>query len=107
MFTITTELIIALSIGVLLGILMACLLSRKERSDNSFWSKIFTSNSDLDSTIGIFAFTWIVTVMLFLFQDSLKDATEVGYIILAATNGLSSITGVKVGANMERSKNGG
>ena len=107
MFTITTELIIALIVGILLGMLIVRLLSKKERSGESFWSNIFTSNSDLDSTIGIFAFTWIVTVMVFLFQDSLKNATEVGYIILAATNGLSGITGVKMGANMERTKTGG
>lgn len=104
MFTITTELIIAVSVGILLGILIARLLSRKERSSESFWSRVFTSNQELDSTIGIFAFVWVITIMVLLFQDALSSATEVGYIILAATNGLSGITGVKVGANMERSK---
>ena len=104
MFTITTELIIVLGIGVLLGILITALLSRKERSGDTFWSRVFTSNQELDSTIGIFAFVWIITLMVLLFQDALSNATEVGYIILAATNGLSGITGVKMGANMERSK---
>ena len=108
MFTITTELIIAVVIGVLLGILIACLFSRKERSSGeTFWSRVFTSNQELDSTIGIFAFVWVITIMVLLFQDALSSATEVGYIILAATNGLSGITGVKMGAQMERSKNGG
>ena len=109
MFTITTELIIAVAIGVLLGILIACLFSRrKERSSGeTFWSRVFTSNQELDSTIGIFAFVWVITLMVLLFQDALSSATEVGYIILAATNGLSGITGVKMGANMKRSKTGG
>lgn len=108
MFTITTELIICLIIGILLGLLIAYLLSKKERSSGeTFWSRVFTSNQELDSTIGIFAFVWVITIMVLLFQDALSSATEVGYIILAATNGLSGITGVKMGANMERSKNGG
>lgn len=106
MFTITGPHLIYLAIGLLIGLIISRVISKNERTNNTFWSQVFASNRELDSTLGIFAFVWIVTIMVFHFQDSLKDATEVGYIILAATNGLSGITGVKMGANMERTRNG-
>ena len=105
MITLTRGHLIGAVVGLFLGVILARILYKKQRTDSdSFLSRVFTSGQDLDTTMGIIAFVWIVTIMVVYLQEALSDAKEVGYIILAATNGLSSIAGVKMGHSM---RNGG
>lgn len=94
MFTVQLHHIIIAITGLLLGLIISRLLSKKPPSENKgLFANIFTSNKELDTTLGILVFAYIITLMILHFHDDI--ASEAGYIILAAVNGITALLAVK------------
>ena len=101
--TITTAHLIYLSIGLIAGAVLMHMIGRKSTGEGVL-AKLFTSNREFDTTLGIILSAWLVFMMIHHFQDDLK--AEAGYIILAAVNGLMGILGYKKGVSDAQNGNG-
>ena len=94
--TITTAQVIFLVVGLAAGAVVMHLIGRKSTGEGLL-SKLFTSNREFDTTLGMILTTVLIFFMIHHFHDDLK--AEAGYIILAAVNGLMTVLGYKKGAS--------
>ena len=93
-FTISYTHIVLLIIGLLIGIMVMKLLSRKPPSDKeSILNQVINNNSDFVTIIGLIVGSILIFIMVMHFQDGLK--AEAGYIIMAALNGFFYLAGVR------------
>ena len=77
--------IVILSIGVFLG----NRISKKSTAGDSFLARVFQSNRDLDTTVGLIGINLIIIMMLISFHNAVKS--DIGMIFLAAFNLYQSI----------------
>ena len=101
--TITTAHLIYLSAGLIAGGILMHIIGRKSTGDGLL-SKLFTSNREFDTTLGMILTSVLIFFKIHHFQDDLK--AEAGYIILAAVNGLMGILGYKKGVSDAQNGNG-
>lgn len=92
--TITTAHLIYLVVGLLVGAVVMWLIGRRSTGEGLL-SKIFTSNREFDTTLGLVVSAILIFTMIHVFGDDLES--EAGYIILAAVNGMMGILGYKKG----------
>ena len=80
-----THLIIS---GVLLLVgLVVGRLSKRSQGDG-FFSRVFSSNRDLDTTLGILLLGIITITMIFHFHDSIKE--QAGVIVMGTVNAFTA-----------------
>ena len=98
-FTVTHVHGILVLIGVLIGVLIMRLRSKRTPPDGTkpLWDQVINSNSDVVTLIGLIVGTFLITTMVFSFQDDIKS--EAGYIILSALNSFFYLAGVRQGEN--------
>ena len=97
--TITTAQVIFLVVGLSVGAVVMHIIGRKSTGEGLL-SKLFTSNREFDTTVGLIVTSALIFFMIHHFEDDL--ASEAGYIILAAVNGLMGLLGYKKGASDAR-----
>ena len=104
-FTVSSENLTAFAIGLVVMLFVMGMLRRKQSSGDGFWSKVFQSNQDLDTTIGIVIGAFLVIFCIVSFQDGI-DSSEGGYIVLAGLNGWFALAGYKKGFKDGTKENG-
>ena len=95
-FTITPSYLICFAIGFLIALLIARLIAKRTSDKESFLSRIFQSNKDLDTTIGLIIGGFLVWTCIMHFQDGIQGS-EAGYIVLGGLNGFFALAGYKKG----------
>lgn len=94
--TITTPNFISFGIGVTIAILLSLLIAKRRGDKEGFLSRIFQSNKDLDTTIGLILGAFLVWTCIMHFQDGIQGS-EAGYIVLGGLNGFFALAGYKKG----------
>lgn len=95
-FTITHIHVILMTVGLIVGIILMKILSKRPPSETKpLWDQVINSNSDIVTLIGLIVGTVLIMTMIFSFQDDIKS--EAGYIILSALNAFFYLAGVRKG----------
>lgn len=96
-FVITTENMVGFGLGLGIMIVLGFLMRRRKSTPSEgFLSKVFQSNKDLDTTIGLLLGAFLVWTCIMHFQDGIQGS-EAGYIVLGGLNGFFALAGYKKG----------
>ena len=104
-FTITHIHVVAMTIGLIIGVVVMNFLAKKPPKPEGYkplWDQVINSNADIVTLIGLVMGATLIMTMVFNFQDDIKD--EAGYIILAALNPFFYLAGVRNGQQMQGGK---
>ena len=108
-FTITTANLISFGIGLAIALVLSLLIAKRRGDKEGSLSRLFQSNTDLDTTIGLIVGAFLVWTCIMHFQDGIQGS-EAGYIVLGGLNGWFALAGYKKGLEhgqaMANGKNG-